>query len=128
MNWPEKSQMVIDWTLAQGIAGVSTIDAITPVEEFLNINANAVAFDMLGAVANHLYFIENVTVMRTVTMAGNPFIQGYDIGAVARIVFAGGQTLGTRENFWITRLAHLPNGATAGQYSIIYTGFDLTFS
>jgi len=129
MNWPEYLQKVSDQAV-QTFAGVGAITGVAPVHDVSFNLAVTADFDFLAAVANHLYYIENISIVRTANITGNPKIEAYDIAAAAQTFFTPalvGIMTGTG-NFFCTRLAHLNNGATLGGYTMIYFGLDLTYT
>jgi len=129
MNWPEKLQLVSDEAVAQ-FAVITTVTAIVPIEDVQGVGASTADFDFLAPVANHLYFIENLSVIEIVSITGNPLVRAYDIAAAIQNLF-NPQLIANEyvaKHLWCTRLAHLQNGASGGTYSIVFNGFDLTYT
>ncbi len=127
-NYGETLQAVQDATRDR-FAAITTITAIDPISVNDSIAANAVLFDLLAPVANHIYFLQNLLLIETVAITGNPTVRIYDITPTVNIMF--GINLGSVFNgrdIWCTRLEHAPAGASAGAYSINYNGFDLTYT
>lgn len=129
MSFAELMQCVQDRTIDQ-FAGIGSISAIVPITDLQSIAASAADFDILAAVANHIYFIETVYVAEISGITGAPQIVFYDDAAVAVKLFApniGNQVNKSNANVWTTRIEHLQGGGSAGSYTINYIGFDLTW-
>ena len=109
---------------------IGNITDIQPIEIMANTTASTATFDYLSAVANHLYYIEKIFVTECSAITGNPRVNAYNESAVAQAICYPNSPKGDffAEDFWCTRLEHLLGGASAGDYSIIVIGFDLTYT
>jgi len=130
MTYPDKLSYVSDLTV-HSFGAVTTITGIVPVEEAVQTLASAASFDYLPASAGHIYFIENIAIIEaTAIVTGLPTINGYDIGAVSSVLCSPGlgsnADLWRAKAFWVTRLAHVVG--VNGTYSIVYNGFDITYT
>jgi len=128
MNLPDKMQYVTDLAKAQFIE-VDEVTAIVPVQLVSAVDAAAPAFDWLAPTALHIYFLENITVIRTLVIAGNSLINMYDITPTLHLILSTDilnvpQVL---NHIFISRLSYVPNGAT-GSFSIAFNGFELTYT
>ena len=129
MNWPEILQKVMDQAVGT-FGAITEVTAIEPIQLVSNTLGAAADFNYLAPVANHIFYINNISILETTTIVSNPMIEAYDLTPTAfRICYPGigAGVLYNAENFFCTRLAHLKNGGSAGAYSIIFTGFDLTY-
>jgi len=130
MSYPETIQSVIDRTIQQ-FGAVSNVTAVDPIEEMTIQAAVGIATDFLPAVAGHLYFLERLHIIQVQAITGTPQVRGYDLTPTAHSI--AGPNINTASvfdmgGFWVTRLEHFPAGATVGFYSVIYYGFDLTYT
>jgi len=126
MNWPEILQRVTDEAIAT-FGAVTTVTAITPIVLIRGTAAVTADFDYLAASAGHIYYLENISVLEVVAITGNPIVQGYDLTPTAQSLWGPAVSAGYGKSLFVTRLAHLKNGGSVGNYSIIYSGFDLTY-
>lgn len=131
MSYSEKLQFVSDLARQQ-VPPAVIITAIIPIQEMQSVTVSTPTFNFLNPVASHIYFIENISVAQTIAITGSPLVQAYDIGAVILSLCSPGLVadadLYRASNFFITKLAHVPNAASAGNYSIVFNGFDLTYA
>jgi len=128
MNWPEELQRVSDAAVAS-FAAITTVTAIVPVARSEGVAANAATFDYLPPVANHIYFLENVDIVETIAITGLPNVRIYDLTPTVTVLFGVNiQRSFNARSLWCTRLEHAVNGATVGFYSIVYYGFDITYT
>jgi len=130
MSYPEKMGSVVD-EATQQFAAITLVTDIVPIELVSNVSGAAATFDFLAAVANHIYFVENLSVNETGLVTGQPTIRAYNIAAAAQSIIAPGLVnvppiISNR--FWCTRLEHLLASGTGGTYAILFNGFDLTYT
>ena len=113
-------------------ADITRIDNVVPVEYTAGTAANAVAVDFLAAVANHLYFVTNLSCWEVAAITGTPLVQIYDILAFASNLispnFAPTFPGFHNPEMFCTRLAHLPNGASGGTYMLSLLAYDITYA
>jgi len=128
MNLPDEMQYVSDLTDAT-FAAVGTVTDIEPIYLIDNIAAVTAAFDYLAAVANHIYFIKDIRLYETVAITGSPRLEAYDIAAAVQILINPALQAPRAmqwKDFWCTRLAHV--AGLTGNYSIVFAGYDLTYT
>jgi len=129
MNLAEQMQYASDLAVAQFPATIGAVTAIVPVEEMFLRAGDDADVDYLAAIASTIYFIEELYVCEAEPLTGTPHIRGYDIAAVSQEIINIANNLDYHIlNFWCTRLQHAKSGTTAGSYSIVYNGFQLTYS
>jgi len=130
MNLAENMQFVSDLAVVQFPATIGAVSGIVPVQLVQRTTANSADFDYLAAVANHIYYLESVALTEVVVITGLPLLMAYNLAASAERLLGINVNPGQQvaQNFFCTRLAHLLNGATTGSYSIVYNGFDLTYT
>jgi len=129
MNWAEKLTLVTDRVIAT-FGAISTVTGIVPVQVVRSVGASLADFDFLAPVANHIYFIDKIMCVRTSAITGNPFLQAYDLAPAVSTLYDPSvvSQYASLSSFFVTRLSHLKNGASGGSYSIVFEGFDITYT
>jgi len=130
MSYPEKVAYVQDIAI-RTFPGITSVTGIVPIEGYFWQLANGADTNFLAPVAGHIYYLEQISLIEVLAIAGNPRLRGYDIGAVVLALYTMNLSATDwykAQNLWVSRLAHQLNGATAGRYSLLYNGFDLTYT
>jgi len=112
-------------------AGVNTITAIIPLELVTVQNAGAASSDIIPPAAGHIFYLKNLSLYETQAITGTPYVAAYDIAAAAQTLHTLNLNAGEPGLFgrlFCSRLRHELNGASAGFYSIVFDGFDLTYT
>jgi len=128
MNWSdilaEATQRAKE-TFPAVVVDVTNIEVVQIATNTLYATAS---FDYLDPVALHIYLLDFQAV-RILNTTGNPLIQAYDLVPAPQTIFDP-STVGaaTYKNLFCTRLTHNTNGATVGNYAIVYNGFDITYT
>jgi len=128
-SFGEKLQAVSDQARAQ-FGAITIVTAIVPIARSDGVDATSADFDFLAAVANHIYYLENLDIIESIAITGSPRIRIYDITPVVTTIFSPNLLAASlnAKNIFCTRLRHQLNGASAGEYSIVYSGFDITYT
>jgi len=129
MNLGEQMQYVSDLA-EQSFAGITTVDAIVPIEETIVQLAGGANNDFLAAVADHIYYLEFLTIQEVIAITGLPLVTCFDIAAVVNTIASPNliPDPGQFRSMWCTRLRHNQSGASAGSYICVFNGFDITFT
>jgi len=108
--------------------GIAVVTAIEPIQLMRTVPVATASFDFLALTANHIFFLQQMTVTETIAATGAVKINAYDIADVVQELIDPSLTnlLWTQRAIWLTRLAHV--AGTAGSYSIAFIGYEITYT
>jgi len=130
MSLAEEMQYYSDLA-EQQVAGITTVTAIVPLQDLISQLASGGTNDFIGPVANHIYYIKKLFIYEAQAITGVANIQIYNQDAVQTTVYTVNLNPGepfVLEQFFTTRMRHLLAGGSAGDYMVLFTGFDITYT
>lgn len=130
MNYPEQLQYISD--LAKGLfSEVNNVTAIVPIADSVDISVAGASSDIIAAAAGHVYFIKSITVTEFNAIGGLPKVQAYNITPAVRTLCSpnlNAQGFWETWNLFCSRLAYSQGTGSGGSFSVVYFGFDLTYT